>query len=433
MKQKISFLLPVILILLVSFTEHPRPVSIHSSATRSLYASYPFIKAEQNQIRSVSSSSMRHFYNAMQELSRGKRQKLNIVHLGDSHIQADFFSGHLRQLLQADSTLGNGGRGLVFPYTAVHTNAPDNLKVSYAGSWDGCRNITHNRVCDWGVAGITATTYSSEAMLSINPNIHSTLKYPITKAKIFFDTHNTASFDIRVLNEVLITQKKIYDGYVELTLAEPVEILQLGFVKERDEQNHFTLQGITLENQQAGVQYHSAGINGADVPAVLRMPSLEKHLQILNPDLVIISLGTNDAFRKLDEKAFKSNYGQLIQRIRRANPHTSILLTTPGDNLRGRRYLNPDNAKAVKQIMDLAEETDVAVWNFYEVMGGLRSIQHWYTNRMASPDRVHLTPHGYTVQADLLYEAIMNDYELYNRQNSETQFLGSKKIMHIGN
>jgi lysophospholipase L1-like esterase len=68
------------------------------------------------------------------------------------------------------------------------------------------------------------------------------------------------------------------------------------------------------------MQYHSLGINGAEVTSFLRN-SLEPQLQLLNPDLVIISLGTNDAYMaEFDENAFKRNYGTLIQRIKKLHP-----------------------------------------------------------------------------------------------------------------
>jgi lysophospholipase L1-like esterase len=179
------------------------------------------------------------------------------------------------------------------------------------------------------------------------------------------------------------------------------------------------LQGLTFESDSRGMQYHSLGINGAEVTSFLRN-SLEPQLQILNPDLVIISLGTNDAYMaEFDEKAFKRNYGTLIQRIKKVAPQASILLTTPGDSYRSRKYTNYNNAKATKQILDLAEETGCAVWNFYEIMGGLRSVNQWYANGLATKDKIHLTKKGYTLQGDLLYEALKHDYIKYTAKHSK--------------
>jgi len=411
--------------LLSSFVKSPQATDAAAHVSHRLWRthpdvahrllSYPFIKQDKNQIQAYENSSMRHFYASLDSLQHGRKSKVNIIHIGDSHVQADFFSGHLREMLQADSLFGNGGRGLVFPYNAVRTNAPDNLKVTYTGSWEGCRNTARDKSCDWGLAGITATTYSAAASLTIDPTSNSLLPYSFTNVRLFFNTQDTGNFQVQFLNEEGTRTVKIENGYALFELVKPVTSITIGFQKTSEEQNHFTLQGITLENNERGIQYHAAGVNGAEVTSVLRMPSLEKNIATLRPDLVIVSLGTNDAFRSLDAKAFKRNYGELIQRIRRASPTTSILLTTPGDNLRGKRYPNPDNVRAVKVISDLAEETGSAVWNFFEVMGGLQSIRHWHANRLAAYDRVHLTQHGYMLQAELLYDALMSDYEQYQR------------------
>ena len=47
---------------------------------------------------------------------------INIVHLGDSHVQAGFFTGVIRKSLQ--STFGNAGRGFIAPLRITKTNEP---------------------------------------------------------------------------------------------------------------------------------------------------------------------------------------------------------------------------------------------------------------------------------------------------------------------
>jgi lysophospholipase L1-like esterase len=232
---------------------------------------------------------------------------------------------------------------------------------------------------------------------------------------------DTSFFTVKLLaEEGRIVSSRISDkGFAEFVLKAPLDQITIAFEKNNPSQTGFTLQGLTFESDNRGMQYHSLGINGAEVTSFLRN-SLEPQLQLLNPDLVIISLGTNDAYMaEFDEKAFKRNYGTLIQRIKKASPQASILLTTPGDCYRSRKYANYNNVKAVKQIMDLAEETGCAVWNFYEIMGGLRSINQWYDNGLATKDKIHLTKKGYTLQGDLLYEALKYDYTKYTAKHSK--------------
>jgi lysophospholipase L1-like esterase len=153
------------------------------------------------------------------------------------------------------------------------------------------------------------------------------------------------------------------------------------------------------------------GVNGAEVLSFLRNPGLEANLAALNPDLVIISLGTNDAYGKnFDPVYFKRNYEKLLERLKKAAPNASFLLTAPGDCYRNRKYPNPNTGKAVSKMTELAQETGFALWNFYKVMGGYRSVVKWQYNGLATKDRVHLTGKGYKLQGELLFDALMRDY-----------------------
>jgi lysophospholipase L1-like esterase len=364
---------------------------------------------------------MRYFHLSLDSLSKGYRRRVNVVHIGDSHIQADMFSGKVREHFYKDSLIGNGGRGFVFPYSAVRTNNPVNIKVSYTGQWTGCRNVEKSKTCNWGLSGITAATTDSSATFTINPNTNPEYIYPVSRVRIFYDVADPTFFTVKLLaEEGRVVSRQIHPkGFAEFILKAPLDQITVAFEKNKPTQTGFTLQGVTLESESRGMQYHAIGINGAEVTSFLRN-TLEPQLEMLNPDLVIISLGTNDAyFDEFDEKAFKRNYGTLIQRIKKASPKASILLTTPGDCYRARKYVNYNNVKATKQIMELAEETGCVVWNFYEIMGGLRSINQWYTHGMATKDKIHLTKKGYSLQGDLLYEALKNDYLKYTAKHSK--------------
>ena len=310
------------------------------------------------------------------------------------------------------------GGAWFFPHSLTGSNNSFSLKVSHTGRWTGCKNAEWSKFCDWGIAGVTATTRDATATVTINPNAKSEVNYDITKVRIFYPVDDKASFLPLILNpdaQVIAQRTDAAGGYVEFSLRTGLPEITIGFEKTHDEQTGFTLQGISLENDKTGLEYHSLGINGVDTYGFLRSPLLEQHLAALYPDLVIISLGTNDAYtRKFDAAAFKRNYGMLIQRIRRAVPGVPILLTTPGDCMLNRYYPNYNTVTAGKVIMDLAEETNCAVWDLFNIMGGLRSINVWCASGLAVNDRLHFTTKGYTLQGDLLYDALIQDYVAYS-------------------
>ena len=55
--------------------------------------------------------------------------------------------------------------------------------------------------------------------------------------------------------------------------------------------------GVSLENGRRGVLYHTVGLNGAQFIHYLRIDSFAEQINAVNPQLIIFSLGTNEAFR----------------------------------------------------------------------------------------------------------------------------------------
>ena len=50
----------------------------------------------------------------------------------------------------------------------------------------------------------------------------------------------------------------------------------------------------------------------------------------------------------------------------------------------------------------------------YNVVGGsLRACKNWLAAQLMRPDHVHYLPEGYTLQGELLYEAIIKAYNEY--------------------
>jgi lysophospholipase L1-like esterase len=179
----------------------------------------------------------------------------------------------------------------------------------------------------------------------------------------------------------------------------------------------FTLQGLLLESDDPGIFLHASGVNGASTNSWLRCQRFSEDLALLHPDLVILSIGINDAHDPDFQAArFKANYQQLIQRIRAASPGCAILLTTNTDSFIKRRTVNR-RAEDVRQVMlVLSQEEGVAVWDALGVMGGVGSIRSWESVGLAKRDRIHLTREGYALLGDLLFDALMNDLDHHLRQ-----------------
>jgi lysophospholipase L1-like esterase len=85
------------------------------------------------------------------------------------------------------------------------------------------------------------------------------------------------------------------------------------------------------------------------------------------------------------------------------------LLTAPSDHFYQKRD-NPNAKKIADVLLELAKEKNVAVWNWYDIMGGSNSILEWKNEGLARRDLIHFTREGYALQGELLYEALIHQY-----------------------
>jgi lysophospholipase L1-like esterase len=335
------------------------------------------------------------------------QKKVNIVHIGDSHIQADYLSGETRKRLQA--TFGNGGRGFVFPYQVARSNGPIDVSVSYSGTWSS-RNVLRDYLDQQIGASGFSVSCSDSSILSIGLRGEPSPYYGFNSLTIFEKNGIFYPEDRSVYIEmsgIKTTSRMNYSRYIFLKNFDSLNLIA-------NTSSAATLHGLVFENKYPGIVYHSMGINGASTLQYLRSSEFEYQISELHADLVILSFGTNDCYlpsSRFCSSCVKDRYRQLIKRIRKQNPEVSILISTPPDSYYRKRYDNP-NLRLFKTAMkELATELEISLWDLYSIMGGQRSIMNWYHRGLARADLIHFSERGYKLQGRLLYEAIIAGYE----------------------
>ncbi len=387
-----------------------------------------FIRYDLNEMHNFGTDKYSsRFYDKLEKLTRTGEGQINVIQIGGSHIQAGTFSGQIRSRLQQTNGDMNAGWGYMFPYRISRTNSPFGYYIRYTGNWQSCRNIEKRKTSNLGVGGISATTSAAKAELTILLEEENELDYSFNKLRVFYE-NSGADFMVSVDSALLKKSIKTVD-YFEIELNSHVDSLTITIQKESDAGGSFTLHGITTEVAPNGFIYHSIGVNGAHVPAFLRCQLFEKQLAELNPDLVILGLGINDAYgRRFSQNKFEENYGELIEKIRKAAPETAIVFTTNNDSYLYRRYVNPNGEKVRQSMFKMAEKYDTGVWDMYSVMGGLNSIVLWEKNNLAQHDKIHFTREGYLTLGDLFFNALMKNFENYiqakNHLTSNCHFEG---------
>lgn len=394
-------------------------VSIDVTSAR-IDSIYSFIRYSDNKLQFYGSdfeqSGYARLFRAMEDVKRGEKKKINILHIGGSHIQADIWSGETRKLLREWSGQ-EGERGFIFPQKLARSNGSPNFLVSYTGWWSYHKNILPKVSYPIGLAGVAAATHDSLAHLAITlvGETHAEFPYPqyrFTRAKIF---HNADSSCLELVLDTAIAHKKITRegwGYTEFVFEQPQTRLPLKVYKSSPSQVQFVLFGVSLENDESGIAYSAVGINGATVNAFLHCSLFELHLKTLQPDLVIFSLGVNDSrYEPFNVQAYEKNYDNLIRLIKSVSPNVAILFTTNSDNFKRRWKQNSNTTIARDALIRLAKRHNAAVWDLFNVMGGLGSFKKWHNAKLAKKDRVHFNRQGYRLIGKLMFDALIDSYE----------------------
>jgi lysophospholipase L1-like esterase len=340
---------------------------------------------------------------------------INIVQIGDSHIQAGFIPEQMRKDFASFISSGCGARGIVFPYRIAKTNNPADYFVKFTGKWKNCRNVEINKNCSLGLTGIMVQTRDTLAEMTFHFRENATFR-EFNFIRIFHDPLDTSfRVDFPGLEGWYHVVFPIQTGYTDIRFDSIImDSLRIRIVKKDTIGKYFTFYGIDFENGDPGIVYSASGVNGAEVTSYLRCDLMKDQLRILKPGWVILSLGTNDAYPlHFIKEEFIANYITLVNKIREADPGVPILLMVPGDSYRRHRYDNLNLVEARKAILEVAQQTDCAVWDFYSLMGGPKSIMQWYKAGLVARDKLHFSKQGYLVQADLLFEAFIDAYSSF--------------------
>lgn len=381
---------------------------------------HPFINHAANRIvMKGSPDSWLNYHRKLDQLVFDGKGQINVVHFGGSHVQADMWTMELRQRLQTLVPGIRSGRGLIFPYKMARTNNPHWYEPMYTGNWTAVRNVAQADSSVLGVTGISVTTRDTASELKVHFRGEAYPGYTFDRVRVLHRMDSSFEVHAWSIDSTMRITRKVNEaqGYTEFVFDRYADTLRLRFLRtDTVQQKHFTLRGILLDSPDPGVIVHSCGVNGASTRSWLRCQDMPRELALLTPDLVILSIGINDAHDPdFAPSVYEANYRELIRRIRSVAPDAAILLTTNTDSFMKRKYPNR-NASSIRDVMlRLSASENVAVWDTYGVMGGEGSIKLWERAGLAQRDRIHLKREGYVLLGDLLFTALTETYGTYLR------------------
>ena len=335
------------------------------------FKKYPFINEKLNIIEN-DSNSIRIFYQKLYDLQQLKSGRVDIVHIGDSHIQADHFSGTIRQKLQLK--FGNAGRGLLFPYHIAKSNEPGSFKTSSNRSWDSKRNVFYEKPLPIGVCGFTIETTDSIATINL----------------LVKDQPNAAKS-------------------IEATFQCKTTIDIFGFSLESDS-------GVFVDN------FSFRGNSGMPINKVSQSVYAETN-NCLGYDLIILEYGLNAVNEKItDFLWYERGMNNVIKHIQASFPTASILLISVGDKGYSRDGVyetDPSVPILVETQKRMAKNNNIAFWSLYDAMGGNGSMVKWVEGDtiLANKDYTHFNFRGAHKAGKLLFDKLMNEYQKFNKNN----------------
>lgn len=354
-------------------------------------------------------NSLKHFFQKLDSLKEHNTKTVNIAHIGDSHIQADYFSGMLRVLLQ--EKFGNAGRGLIFPYKLAHTNEPTNYFSYSTTEWLGIRNVLNPNNCNLGISGVSLFSKSTNSDISIKIKNSTHCNYAFNRIELFSLETNPKNTTITNC----YSKEKENSFLTTIKLKDTTHLLTLNFYNQKPIDIH----GIVLKNDCTGILYHTIGVNGATYKSYNKTTLFAQQLSYLQPDLIIISLGTNESYdAKFDSLQFKNELQTFVNTIKKSCGNCCILFTTPADNFKihKKKMIHNAKPKTVTQIINnYAKVEHYATWNLYEIMGGKGSMKTWHKLKLSTKDHVHFTRAGYELKGKLLFDALMEKYNSKNK------------------
>jgi len=352
-------------------------------------------------------------FRKLDRIDEDQQGVVRILVLGDSHIAADYITRTIRDRLQR--RFGDSGRGFV----AI------DQKSQYGGRRINKSHWRRTRIVDgdgpgqaFGFAGMRLDASKSGARMEfkIKPEDDDVVAYFLSQPKgpivsMYANGEKLGDLNTKGRRARSRTQR--------LSLPERQRKRKNGTLRIIAQGRKATFFGLSFESYESGIIVDSIGPVGADASTYLQMDarSLYQHLRALDPDLVMLMIGGNDALairrgvRTLAQ--VEAQHRKLVRRLRKALPRADCLIWAPLD-AGVKRDGRIESRLDLLEIRDLqrrvANDQACGFWDAHEAMGGVGSFRRWLKRGLMNQDLVHPRSKGGDLLGHLFATAFMNAY-----------------------
>lgn len=392
------------------------------------------------QLNAKGKFSMNHFFSL---LDKCKKNKVRIMHYGDSQIEGDRITSYLRNELQ--KKFGGYGVGL-FPIIQVGRSMSVNIEYSenwkrYPGFGRKDTAVKHMRYgalmafCRYTPIPKNNTVNESlsyDAFIKIKkPKISYSRTKRYTQISVFLsNSHSNVNYSI-IADGISVSEGVIPPNT-------PFQILKGNFSNTPKEititfsgADSPDIYGVSLEGNN-GIIMDNIPLRGSSGTIFAKQDAtlLDNMYAALSPNLIIMEFGGNAIpYIKSDKSAkqYGNWFKSQIKFMKKRNPNAAIIVIGPGDmSVKEKtKYVTYPYLKAVRDaIKDAAVSSGCVFWDMYEVMGGRNSMPKWVNAEpsLAASDYIHFSPKGAKKIAEKFNVKLFDMYDEYK---------GVKKVKEI--
>lgn len=196
-------------------------------------------------------------------------------------------------------------------------------------------------------------------------------------------------------------------GIIEIDTRHITERLVIQLDRSTKKFAGFGVQFVDKSTSQ-GLTYDTFARSGVTLLDHNQLISVEMYYQYLNPTIVMLNIGTNDAIAKLASKEFKVQLQLWLDRLRSVCPTTRVYMIEPNrpeyygqpDSTRG--FLSEEYTQIRKEIVD--ENSNI----HYIDVPALTGDYEYYLENSWMQDNVHPSPIGKGTIATAIFNYILN-------------------------
>ncbi|MDR0895553.1 MAG: SGNH/GDSL hydrolase family protein [Prevotellaceae bacterium] len=360
------------------------------------------------------------FYRALDELKTRPRA-VRIAVFGDSFIEGDIFTADLRNLLQSRY----GGCGVGYVDVTSKTNGYRPTVRHTFGGWNS-HAATDSIGFVRGLQGISCHYFIPQSNAYVH--LEGQSKYArhldtVQQATIYFHTRGKVALSARINNSRTETDRFLSDNDLQqMTVRGRIGDIRWT-VEEADSARFY---GVAMDGQQ-GISVDNFSLRGSSGLSLTAIPA--RTLRAFNRwrsyDLIVLQYGLNVATeRGRNYDKYRNGMLATIAHLKASFPQAGLLIIGVGDRdyrtEEGNIRTMPGIKNLIRYQQNLAADSGIAFWNLFQAMGGEGSMRKLVeaTPPMANLDYTHINFRGGKHLSELLYNALLEGKEQYDRRRA---------------